>query len=268
MSQRLFEFGPFRVDPVERVLLREGQAVSLTPKVFDLLLLLLESRGHVVEKERLMREIWPGTFVEEGNLTQNISVLRKILGEHQYIQTVPRRGYRFVGHVAEVFEEVDEVLIAEHTLSRVVAEEHVTWSRHVGRSAVIGAALLVVTTVGAYFLFTRTREVSEARIARTEIRSIAVLPFQVLSADSADEFVGLGMTDALISKLSSFQHLQIRPTSAVRKYVSSSRRDPALIATELQVDSILDGNIQRVGDRIRVSVQLVSAADGTVLWTK
>src|SRR5262245_25868290 len=168
MSQRLFEFGPFRVDPVERVLLREGQAVSLTPKVFDLLLLLLESRGHVVEKERLMREIWPGTFVEEGNLTQNISVLRKILGEHQYIQTIPRRGYRFVGHVAEVFEEVDEILIAEHTLSRVVAEEHVTWSRRFGRTAVIGVAVLVVVAVAAYFWFTRGRETSRTQLATTE----------------------------------------------------------------------------------------------------
>ena len=96
-----YQFGQFRVDVVERVLLRDGEPVALTPKLFDILLLLVESNGHVVEKDRLMKEIWPDTFVEEGNLTQNISMLRKVLSDdsHQYIQTLPRRGYRFVGYV-------------------------------------------------------------------------------------------------------------------------------------------------------------------------
>ena len=100
-TKRCFEFGPFRVDPAERVLLREGESVALTSKLFDILLLLVENSGRVVEKDRLMNEVWPNTFVEEGNLTQNISVLRKALKDdgHQYIQTVPRRGYRFVGNV-------------------------------------------------------------------------------------------------------------------------------------------------------------------------
>lgn len=107
-NQSSFEFGDFRIDPVERVLIRDGTPVPLTTKVFDLLLVLVQNHGHVVEKERLMREVWPDTFVEEGNLSQNISVLRKVLSQNgqQYIQTVPRRGYRFVGHVHQATDSV------------------------------------------------------------------------------------------------------------------------------------------------------------------
>src|SRR5262249_32238841 len=102
----LYEFGPFRIDVGERLLLREGEAVPLTPKAFETLLLLVESAGHTVEKDELMRRLWPDTFVEEANLANNISLLRKALDEgpngHEYIKTVPRRGYRFVGDVKTI----------------------------------------------------------------------------------------------------------------------------------------------------------------------
>jgi DNA-binding winged helix-turn-helix (wHTH) protein len=116
--------------------------VALTQKVFDLLLVLVRNSGHVVDKEKLMREIWPDSFVEEGNLTQNISLLRKVLNGdgHQYIQTVPRRGYRFVGHVRELGVE-SSLLIEEHSLARLVVEE--TDLDHVNResSAVVDLAV-------------------------------------------------------------------------------------------------------------------------------
>jgi DNA-binding winged helix-turn-helix (wHTH) protein/Tol biopolymer transport system component len=102
-ASHFYEFGPFRIDVAERLLLREGEAVPLTPKAFETLLLLVESAGHAVEKEELMKRLWPDTFVEEANLANNISLLRKALEEnpngHEYIKTVPRRGYRFVGVV-------------------------------------------------------------------------------------------------------------------------------------------------------------------------
>src|ERR1041384_1769101 len=95
-----YEFGRFRLKTAERVLLREGEPVPLTPKVFDILVTLVEHGGQVVAKDDLMKRVWPNTLVEEGNLTQNISLLRKALGESpggvQFIETVPRRGYRFV----------------------------------------------------------------------------------------------------------------------------------------------------------------------------
>ena len=125
MAQRrtTYQFGSFEVDVVQRVLLRAGEPVPITQKVLDLLLVLIESRGQVVEKDRLMKEIWPDTFVEEGNLTQNISILRKVLNDdgHQYIQTVPRRGYRFVGYVKDQAEI--NLIVEEHSLARVVIEE-------------------------------------------------------------------------------------------------------------------------------------------------
>src|SRR6266850_284896 len=104
-ESHFYEFGRFRLDAGERVLLRDRDLVPLTPKVFDILLALVEHGGHVVQKDELMKRVWPNTFVEEGNLTQNVSVLRKALGESasgpQFIETVPRRGYRFVATVRE-----------------------------------------------------------------------------------------------------------------------------------------------------------------------
>src|SRR5262249_29422683 len=104
-AKRFYEFGRFRVNTAERLLFRDEEVVPLTPKVFDILLTLIESGGQVLSKESLMNRVWPDTFVEEGNLTQNISLLRKALGEgqngNQYIETVARRGYRFVAPVRE-----------------------------------------------------------------------------------------------------------------------------------------------------------------------
>src|SRR5215208_1100074 len=102
-GKRLYEFGPFLLDPAERVLMREGQPVPLTPKAFDLLVVLVENGGHLLGKKDLMEAVWPDSFVEEGNLTFTVSSLRKALGEDrkepQYIETVPRSGYRFVADV-------------------------------------------------------------------------------------------------------------------------------------------------------------------------
>src|SRR5438046_1869644 len=160
-NRNSYAFGDFRVDSVERVLMRHGEQVPLTPKVFDLLLLLIENKGRVIEKEKLMKEVWPDTFVEEGNLTQNISVLRKILSHDgaKYIQTVPRRGYRFVGRIREVPDQ--SLLIEEHSLTRMVVEEtHATdspvtstrpgWLRSSWRKiAMISAAALIgIAAVG------------------------------------------------------------------------------------------------------------------------
>jgi len=101
-AKHFFEFGGFRLDATERLLLHEGETVSLTPKAFDMLVTLVENSGHLVEKSELMRKLWPNSFVEEGSLAQNVSLLRKALGENQsqkFIETVPRRGYRFVATV-------------------------------------------------------------------------------------------------------------------------------------------------------------------------
>lgn len=126
-TKHFYEFGPFRLDPVEGLLLRDGQAVALTPKAFDTLLVLIESSGHVLGKDELMSRVWPDSFVEETNLAQHISALRKVLGEReqggQYIETVPKRGYRFVAQVREWLDEGADLIVREHTKARVVIEE-------------------------------------------------------------------------------------------------------------------------------------------------
>src|SRR3954470_7443145 len=105
-DKTFYEFGGFRADPVRRRLMLGGEQVPLTPKAFSILLVLLERRGEVVEKEDLIQKVWPDTFVTEANLTQNVSSLRKALGErandHRYVVTVPGRGYSFVAEVLEV----------------------------------------------------------------------------------------------------------------------------------------------------------------------
>src|SRR6266478_2809536 len=143
-SKHFYEFGQFRIDEGERLLLRQGEPVPLAPKVFDALLALVKNRGHVLGKEMLMQELWPDTFVEESNLKYNISQLRKALGdgaEERYIETLPRRGYRFTAPVREVGEET-ATLIEEHSRLHAVIEEEVR-----GRSSARPAWKLVAASL-------------------------------------------------------------------------------------------------------------------------
>src|SRR5215510_10067041 len=130
MSQHprhIYEFGPFRLDAAEHLLLRDGEAVPLTPKAFELLLAMVERHGRLLEKEDLLKKVWPDTFVEEANLASNISQLRKALGEgengQRYIETAPKRGYRFVASVNKVEDERGEPTIQEHLGPQSAAAE-------------------------------------------------------------------------------------------------------------------------------------------------
>ncbi|MGB9181927.1 MAG: winged helix-turn-helix domain-containing protein [Pyrinomonadaceae bacterium] len=126
-AKHFYEFGPFRIDPAERLLLRDGRELKLFPKDFDTLLLLVKNSGHVMEKDELLKEVWPDTIVEEGSLAQNVSRLRKILGEgsHEslYIETLPKRGYRFVAQVREVTDSGADLIIRRHARSHIIKRE-------------------------------------------------------------------------------------------------------------------------------------------------
>jgi DNA-binding winged helix-turn-helix (wHTH) protein/Tfp pilus assembly protein PilF len=119
LEKHFYEFGEFRIDTQESQLLRAGRSVALTPKLFDLLLLLVENKGHTITKEEVMQHVWPGTFVEENNLSRNISMLRKLLGDNhhdsRFIKTIPKRGYRFETDVHEVFEDEEELIIEKRS---------------------------------------------------------------------------------------------------------------------------------------------------------
>lgn len=156
-ARHFYEFGQFRLDDEERLLLRDGQPVSLAPKVFDTLLALVKDRGHLLEKEALMKELWPETFVEESNLTYNISQLRKALGDsagQRYIETVPRRGYRFVAPVRESGEAIASLVVEERSEVHAVIEEEITGN---GRGAsiwkIVAAALGVLLCAGLVSIF-------------------------------------------------------------------------------------------------------------------
>jgi DNA-binding winged helix-turn-helix (wHTH) protein/TolB-like protein/Flp pilus assembly protein TadD len=275
-----YEFGEFRIDRLDRVLMKDGRLVPLTPKVFDLLLLLIENHGHVVGKDRLMSEVWPDTFVEEGNLTQNISVLRKALGEKRYIQTIPRRGYRFVGDIRLVGEDHEEVIIQEHSRSRIlISESDVAESLlppaepillpaarrgfFTRRNVVpLATGLMALIVVGIIWNSSRK---AEPPVPRPQIKTIAVLPFKPLSNEGREEYLELGIADALITRLSNIRQILVRPTSSVRKFAGTSY-DPIVAGRELKADAVIDGNIQRLGDRVRINVQLIRISDGSVLW--
>ena len=273
----LYEFGPFQLDPPERLLLCDGQPVSLTPKAFDLLLVLVDRSGHLVEKEELLRTVWPSSFIEEGNLAVTISLLRKALnddrGHHRYIETVSKRGYRFV---AEVKRLDDSALViastrqAEESRPQTLLPEVNTppspqrW-RQRPRTKLVGfllfASLLALLAFGLILRREGWRQIEGS----PNIGSLAVLPFQTLGTNSPDKFLELGMADAVITKLANTGRITVRPTSAIQQY-AGTHLSPQEIGREQGVDAVLDGRIQRDSDRVRLTVQLIRVRDGLQLW--
>jgi DNA-binding winged helix-turn-helix (wHTH) protein/TolB-like protein/Tfp pilus assembly protein PilF len=264
----------------DRILLRDGEVVPLTPKQFDLLLVLVEKRGRVVEKERLMEEVWPGTAVEEGNLTVNISTLRKALEEGangaRYIQTLPRRGYRFVGQVTEVADDGTGLMMQEHTQSRVIIEQEetdgvgrkaLTETLPVNRNAMwkLSVAICGMLIVTAAIVLSWMWKSPKPPVSDGSRKAIAVLPFKPLIGGSRDEALELGMADTLINKLSGIRQLIVRPISDVRKY-SGLEQDPLAAGRELGVDYVLEANIQIVGENTKVTWRLLSVKDGSAVW--
>lgn len=281
----LYEFNDFRINVAERLLQRRGQDVPLPPKVFDLLLTLVERHGQVVTKDQLMTEIWPDTFVEEANLKVYVSTLRKTFGDggegEKFIETLPRRGYRFVAEVTEILpnevELVPELVIEKQSVSRIVVEEEVVEKEparqmmplfaNASRLQIpprqmmaMGGLLIVALTLG-WFSW------SHWGYSSWRIESLAVLPFGMLAQVTDDEHLGIGLADALITRLANTGGIVIRPTSAVSKFTAADR-DPLELGRRLKVDAVLDGNLQRSGDQIRLTVQLLSTRDGKPLWAE
>lgn len=285
-SLSFYEFGPFRINVTERLLQRGHELVPLSPKVFDTLLILVENHGHVVEKTELMQLLWPDTFVEESSLTQNISLLRRALtgeAERQYIETIPKRGYRFIGDVTQINESSNgaaaQVPSAVGVADRVGLREHETFSRPAAqpirntetqrperRINLYVAAVAVVVLVGALVTLTyrlRQRATPNESLAG---KSIAILPFKTIGVDNENELLGLGMADAVINRLSRLEELSVLPTGSVFRYTTRDK-DAIMVGKELGVDGVLDGTIQRQGDMVRVTAQLIRVSDGKTVWS-
>ena len=227
-----FEFGPFRLDLSERLLLRNGNAVPLAPKVFETLAILVENSGHTLEKDELMKRLWPDSFVEESSLSQNIFQLRRALDEgnsgRQYIETIPKRGYRFAVAAREIKNGG-----ADRSSPYLMSEQPFMKGAETG----------------------------------VPVRSLAVLPFRPLGEEGkADEYLGLGMAHDTIIKLCGLRHLVVLPIRSVFKY-AGRKNDPLAVGRKLGVEAVLEGTIQRAAERVRVTVQLISMADSKTLWS-
>ena len=280
--KQLYEFGAFCLDPAEHTLLRDGQPIPLRPKVYDLLVVLVENRGHLVDKEQLMSSVWAEEFVEEGNINKNISMLRQALGESgggtKFIETVPKRGYRFVAEVREVNDNRQAELLTqaaarpthEHQPPRENHEQSLPlpplmqsqvkrFNKH--WIALVGVPLLVLAAI-VYVVLTRQR----SRSATPAVRSIVVLPFQNLSGDASQDYLVDGVTDALIGDLAQIGALRVISRTSAMHYKGTNKSLPE-IAKELNVDAVVEGTVQRSGERVHVRAQLIHAASDSHLWS-
>jgi DNA-binding winged helix-turn-helix (wHTH) protein/TolB-like protein/Tfp pilus assembly protein PilF len=298
-KQQIYSFDNFRLDVTNRELLRDGTAVALPAKAFDMLVVLIENGGRLVGKDDLFSRVWPDQIVEESNLTVQVSALRKALGERKenphYIATVPGHGYRFTGNLRSLDEEEEELVIERHSMSRLSMEsesaagadentliktfstqngltagaevEALRGPRAVGWRTLLFAGLVVIAiSIGAFLVMKRSRSLNESA-SSAPIKSIAVLPFKPLVVGSRDESLELGMAETLIMRLGSIREIKVPAMNAVRKY-SGLEQDAVTAGRELQVESVLDGHIQKAGDQLRVTVRVVRVEDGQTLWTE
>jgi DNA-binding winged helix-turn-helix (wHTH) protein/TolB-like protein/Flp pilus assembly protein TadD len=302
-ESQFYEFGRFRLDTSERVLLRDLDPVPLTPKVFDILLALVERGGHIVEKNDLMKKVWPNTFVEEGNLTQNVSILRKALGENpaspQFIETVARRGYRFVAVVKAGAEngvlslpalttpsdtretqngshesgaptlaappQVEETVFQNGNHAPAVKSEArvATSGIFKNHKLAIGVAAVLLAGIGLIYFAGRSKAGSEAGIP---IDSIAILPFVDDAAGSEAEYLNDKIAESLINSLSKLPKLRVVPRSVVASYKGNI--DPRQVGRDLNVRAVVTGRVHRYGDTISIQADLIDLDQVAQIWGK
>lgn len=289
--RHLYEFGPYRLDTAERLLLRDGEPVPLTPKAFETLVALVQRSGHLVEKDELMRAVWSDAFVEESNLTNNVYALRKMLGAGEngqsYIETVPKRGYRFTAMVKELPTEA--LLVEKRTLTRVVTEEQtiddagqplvgageaierpddmakglsntdISLPRRAAWRWVIIALATASVGVAGFFGY------RSLTAASRQIESIAVLPFKNESGNPEVDYLSDGVTETLINSLSQLSNLSVKARGTVFRYKDKTL-EPQTVASELSVQAIVTGRVVQRGDDLTLYLSLVDGRNGNQLW--
>jgi len=278
-SKSFYEFSDFRFDSDKRMLWRDGNFIALTPKAGEVLSVLIENHGNLIEREEILQRVWPDTFVEEGSLNNTISALRKALGGNGIIQTVPRRGYRLTADVRAVSDTGESSLVLEkYTVSHTLVEfQEETREENPNRSltvfgfsnrlnirlALFFVLLLALSTLAMYF-----RQNSDQDFAgkTNGVRTLAILPLEPLNQHSDENAFGLGITESLISRLSSLENLTIRPTRSVQR-LAQTEDDPLKIGRQLKTDVIMTGTFQRAGGRIRLTIRLLNVGDGSQIWT-
>jgi DNA-binding winged helix-turn-helix (wHTH) protein/tetratricopeptide (TPR) repeat protein len=284
-SAVVYEFATFRLDPANRLLTCDGKEIVVPGRAFDVLLMLVRRPRALLTKEELLASIWSGSFVEEANLTVAVSTARRALNEdphdRRYIQTVARRGYRFVAEVREVREQIHapKPPVEEPRAAVTVEEPPAAEAAHpeapvvevaeaapvpppVRRSRIFPQALLIAGLLAAlavgFWVVLKPRQ---------PIRTLAVLPLSVSAASTGSapgEFVLLGITDALISRLEG--GLVVRPTSSVLRYSEGAAVDPVAAGREQGVDAVLAGSLENTSGGTNLRLRLVRVRDGFTLW--
>ncbi len=282
-EKRYFEFGPYRLDPATGVLTRNGQLVLLNPKAAKTLAVLVGQQGRVVSKDELMKAVWRDAFVEEANLNVQISALRKALEDSAenplFIETIPRRGYRFRSEVQEVQEE--QAAPPVHRRAAVngnkaplhpaggaaVAEAAPAFPatrRFGGRTLALSAMLVMAAVLAINFWPRPGQPVKGAPSGRF---LIGVLPFANLSGDSGQEYLSDGLTDEVITEMARLnpRELGVIARASMMPYKGSAK-GIGQIAQELGLRYALEGSVLRSGDRVRINVKLIQASDQSQVW--
>lgn len=267
---RLYVFGAFSLDADERELLREGAAVPIASKAMDVLLILIEKAGQVIERTELIKRVWPDSEGADGSLAVTVSALRKTLGDRPdggpYIETVPRQGYRFAARVTAQCDEAitsGSVAVLAHKPGAEAEERagHQAGSRVIDRKKVV--AVTVAIAIAAVVLGYGVRAWRAAG-QRPTVRRLAILPFRNLKPDDQTEFLGSSLADATTTRLRSFSSLIVRPSSYVEKYRGVDV-DPKKVAEELDVDTLMTGTFIKEGNSLRVTVQLIDVNKGEII---
>ncbi len=243
-AKQFYDFGSFRLDLTARVLLRDGGLVPMTPKAIETLMVLIEHQGEVVPKEDLLRAVWPDTFVEEGNLAHNISVLRKVFGG-KFIETVPKRGYRFIGDPPSA--------------GAVPTPGPEPRGRRLWPLVVIA---LVPAIAVSWLLVQKYRRTEPAGI-----RSVAVLPFVNLSSDPENEYFSDGLTEELLNGLMKIEGLHVAARTSSFQFKGKAA-DIRAIGRALNVAAVVEGSVRKEANRVRVTAQLNEVENGYHLWSE
>jgi DNA-binding winged helix-turn-helix (wHTH) protein/TolB-like protein len=250
----VYVFGSFRYDAQQRLLFRDGELIPLVPKAADTLQVLIEHSGRIVEKSELMRLVWPDTTVEEIGLARNISIVRKALGDDadsgRHIETIPRRGYRFVADV--------EVIRA--------ADSGSAEAPHRSRMRAVAAALVGLWIFAAlvYWQFYRP---SRYVPGGGGYANMAVIPFECLSAEIDCGKFSKGFTDITIASLSRLDSVHVISPSTVQRY-QRARISPAWMGRILGLDVLLEGTVQKLEDRVRITARLGDVHSGILVWAE
>jgi TolB-like protein/DNA-binding winged helix-turn-helix (wHTH) protein/Tfp pilus assembly protein PilF len=287
LSTNLYEFCEFRLDPQKRVLRRGEEPIALTPKAFEVLVLLIQHSGEIVSKDELMKVVWPDSFVEEANLTQTVFMLRKALGEtadQRYILTIQGRGYRFAADVKDLSENgragtnPSASLRADSSLSsgqalvsppRTGVAGATQSSRQLdNRLWAIGAAAVVVIAIGLAAYFRWSASASPPQGSRGRLM-LAVLPFQNLTGDASQEYFSDGLTEEMITQLGNLdpQYLGVIARTSVMHY-KTMQTPLGQVGRDLGVQYVIEGSVRRDANNVRVTAQLIQTKDQTHVWAR